>query len=148
MGRAYSAYFLRSLKNKVRQKESMLAGRIDVGAVYRAGTLRGFDDLVTAPLHGFEDAQHYYRVSSSNQYLRGVAVPTLLLHAVDDPFLPPAAIPRAEVEANPRMDLLLQPRGGHVGFLQGPLWRPRFWADEQTADFLAHRLFESEPTGS
>ena len=146
MGRAYSAYFLRSLKNKVRQKESRLARRIDVQAVYRAGTLRRFDDLVTAPLHGFDDARHYYRVSSSNQYLSSVAVPTLLLHAMDDPFLPQAAIPRTEVEGNPRVDLLLQPKGGHVGFLQGPLWRPRFWADEKTADFLAHRLFDSEPT--
>lgn len=142
MGRAYSAYFLRSLKNKVRLKQSRLAGRLDVEAVYRAGTLRRFDDLVTAPLHGFDDAEHYYHASSSNRYLDGIGVPTLLLHAVDDPFLPAVAIPRVEAERNPRLHLLLQPYGGHVGFLQGPPWRPRFWADEQTAAFLAGRLFE------
>jgi uncharacterized protein len=144
MGRAYSAYFLYSLKNKVRIKERRLAVRIDVEAVYRAASLRRFDDLVTAPLHGFDDAEHYYRDSSSNRYLSGIGVPTLLLHAVDDPFLPPTAIPRREAERNPRLELLLQPRGGHVGFLQGPPWRPRFWADERTADFLADRLFGSE----
>jgi predicted alpha/beta-fold hydrolase len=144
MGRAYSAYFLRSLKNKVRLKQGRLAGRIDVEAVYRAASLRRFDDLVTAPLHGFDDAEHYYHASSSNRYLDGIGVPTLLLHAVDDPFLPPVAIPRVEAERNPRLDLLLQPNGGHVGFLQGPPWRPRFWADEQTAAFLARRLFRSE----
>jgi uncharacterized protein len=146
MGRAYSGYFLRSLKNKVRLKEQRLTGKIDTGAVYRAPSLRRFDDLITAPLHGFDDAEHYYHESSSGRYLAGVGVRTLLLHALDDPFLPADAIPRAESERNPNLELLLQPRGGHVGFLQGSPWRPRFWADEQTADFLAHQLIGAERT--
>ncbi|MEX2465867.1 MAG: alpha/beta fold hydrolase [Gemmatimonadota bacterium] len=148
MGRAYSAYFLRSLKNKVRLKEERLAARIDVLAVYRAASLRRFDDLVTAPLHGFDDAEHYYDASSSNQYLADIDVPTLLLHAEDDPFLPRHAIPRTEAARNTQLDLVLEPRGGHVGFLQGTPWRPRFWADEQTANFLASRLIgENGSTG-
>jgi uncharacterized protein len=140
MGRAYTEYFLRSLKRKVRMKERRLAGRFDLGAVYGASTLRRFDDLLTAPLHGFDSAEHYYGESSSAGYLPSVRVPTLLIHAEDDPFLPRASIPIAQAAANPRLELKVEPVGGHVGFLQGTLWRPRFWADELTADFLAARL--------
>jgi predicted alpha/beta-fold hydrolase len=140
MGRAYSAYFLRSLKRKVRSKEARLAHRLDVRAVYGAETLRTFDDVLTAPVHGFVDAEDYYRSCSSKRFLDGVSVPTLLLHAEDDPFLPSASIPRSEAARNPSLNLVLHPGGGHVGFLEGPLWRPRFWADERTADFMALQL--------
>ena len=140
MGRAYSEYFLRSLKRKVRAKEHQLSRRMDVQAVYGARTLRGFDDLLTAPLHDFDDAEHYYHVSSSRRYLSGVAVPTLLIHAEDDPFLPRTSIPVGEATENPHIDLLLRPLGGHVGFLEGTPWKPRFWADETAADYLALRL--------
>lgn len=140
MGRAYSEYFLQSLKRKVRAKEERLTHRMDLDRVYAAPSLRRFDDLVTAPLHGFDNAEHYYGVSSSNQYLERVRVPTLLLHAIDDPFLPAASIPRAEAERNPHTELRLEQAGGHVGFLTGNPWRPRFWGDEQTAAFLARRL--------
>jgi len=140
MGRAYSAYFLRSLKGKVRAKEQRLAGHVDLQAVYRATNLRGFDDLVTAPLHGFEGADHYYHDSSSGRYVDGVRVPTLVLHAVDDPFLPAAAIPETALGRNEQLDVRIEPRGGHVGFLAGSLTHPRFWGDEQVADYLAERL--------
>lgn len=140
MGRAYTEYFLRSLKRKVRMKERRLAGRFELSAIYGAGTLRRFDDLLTAPLHGFDSAAHYYAESSSAGYLSSVRVRTLLIHAEDDPFLPRASIPRAEAAANPRLEMSLEPVGGHVGFLQGTPWRPRFWADELTAEFLAARL--------
>ncbi|MDZ7779544.1 MAG: hydrolase [Gemmatimonadota bacterium] len=140
MGRAYTEYFLHSLKNKVRAKAGRLAHRVDLDAVYAAPTLRRFDDLITAPLHGFEDAEHYYAHSSSNRYLESVRVPTLLLHAVDDPFLPAAAIPREEAARTPHIELQLEPTGGHVGFLAGSPWRPRFWGDERIAEFLALRM--------
>jgi predicted alpha/beta-fold hydrolase len=140
MGRAYASYFLRSLKRKVRSKESRLSARLDLGRVYRASTLRTFDDLLTAPVHGFSDAEEYYAACSSTRFLEGVRVPTLLLHAEDDPFLPRACIPRKEATSNRALNLLLHSGGGHVGFLEGPLWRPRFWADERTADFLALHL--------
>lgn len=140
MGRAYTEYFLRSLKRKIRMKEQRLAGSFDMSAVYGAGTLRRFDDVLTAPLHGFDNAEHYYGESSSAGYLSSVRVQSLLIHAEDDPFLPRASIPADETAANPRLELRLEPAGGHVGFLQGTPWRPRFWADELTADFLAARL--------
>lgn len=145
MGRAYSEYFLRSLKRKVRSKESQLSRKLDVHAVYGARTLRRFDDLLTAPLHGFDDAEHYYHVSSSSRFLPGIGVPTLLIHAEDDPFLPPESIPVVEARANAHVDLVLRPLGGHVGFLQGTPWKPRFWADETAAEYLAVRLGGTRP---
>jgi predicted alpha/beta-fold hydrolase len=140
MGHAYAAYFLRSLKSKVDLKADRLAGVLDLQAASRAGTIWEFDDHVTAPLHGFGTAAAYYEESSSVRYLGGIATPTLLLHAVDDPFLPPDSIPRREAEQNASLSLALQSRGGHVGFLEGSPWRPSFWADEEAARFLAGAL--------
>ncbi len=140
MGHAYARYFLHSLRRKALEKEKLLDGRADLAALRSARTLRAFDDAVTAPLHGFRDAPDYYRASSSASFLDGIRVPTLLIHSRDDPFLPPERIPSAAMDANPFLIPALTPVGGHVGFLSGTPWRPRFWADEETARFLAHML--------
>lgn len=140
MGRAYSGYFLRSLKRKVRWKEARLREVLDLAAAMSSRTIWEFDDRVTAPLHGFASAEDYYARSSSAVFLAGVRVPTLLLHAEDDPFLPLDSIPSAEIDRNRALHLVLHARGGHVGFLEGSPWRPVFWADEESARFLAIRL--------
>jgi len=140
MGRMYARYFLRSLTAKVELKRDRLRDLIDVDAAVRAATVWRFDDLVTAPLNGFADAAEYYGRSSSGPFVPAVRTPTLLLHAVDDPFLPAAAIPEREARENPAITPSLHERGGHVGFLSGSLRRPVFWADERAADFLARRL--------
>ena len=142
MGRLYSAYFLRSLRAKVARHGAGLAERIDLDAVARARTIQRFDDLVTAPLHGFRDAADYSERASSARWLDGIRTPTLLVHALDDPFLPADAIPLERTRTNPALELSLHPAGGHVGFLSGAPWRPRFWADELVAAFLADRLSE------
>jgi predicted alpha/beta-fold hydrolase len=143
MGKAYSTYFLRSLVKKLEWKADRLGRVVDLDAARAARTIWEFDDRVTAPLHGFESAADYYEVSSSLRYLAGVRTPTLLLHAVDDPFLPPRCIPAREADMSPALQLVLHRRGGHVGFLEGTPWRPRFWADEESARFLAHRLLDA-----
>ena len=122
---------------------------LDMDAVDSARKIRAFDDHVTAPLNGFRDAAEYYAECSSRRFLAGVGVPTLMVHSVDDPFLPATAIPRAEAAANDRLTLVLVPRGGHVGFVEGTPWSPRFWADETCADFVAGLLHEvaQRPTG-
>lgn len=140
MGRLYAEYFLRSLRRKVDAKRERLSTEIDLEAVRAAKTIRDFDDRVTAPLNGFGSASEYYAECSSVRFLGGVRVPTLAVHAVDDPFLPGSAIPRREAEGNPLVRLLVEPRGGHVGFVEGPLQAPRFWADETCASFLADAL--------
>jgi len=143
MGRAYSAYFLRSLQKKLEWKAGRLDGVLDLEAARRARTIWAFDEHVTAPLHGFGSAADYYEAASSARYLAGVRTPTLLLHAVDDPFLPAGAIPRAESERNPALRLVVHERGGHVGFLEGTPRRPAFWGDEESARFLAHGFLDA-----
>ena len=141
MGKVYATeYFLRSLRRKVMAKEALLAGRCDVEAVRRARTLREFDDAITAPLHGFEDAADYYRRASS-AVLEAIRVPTLLLQSEDDPFLPARHLPRDAVRRNPAPVAAFTRRGGHVGFVGGALpWRPRFWREAEAARFLQFRL--------
>ena len=140
MGRAYTSYFLRSLKRKVRAKASLLRGLIDLDATLASRTLPEFDDSATARLHGFRDASDYYRRCSSSAFVAGVRVPTLVLHALDDPFLPADAFPAAALTANPAVTVVVHDRGGHVGFMEGPPWAPRYWGDEEGARFLAEAL--------
>jgi predicted alpha/beta-fold hydrolase len=140
MGRFYAAYFLRSLQAKVRLKNGLLGQLIDLDEAAAARTIREFDDLVTAPLHGFASASAYYADSSSVEYLDGVRVPTLLLHAEDDPFLPRDCIPKKQAEVSPSLHLVLHPRGGHVGFLEGTPRKASFWAEEESARFLGESL--------
>lgn len=143
--RVYQRYLVGRLRRKVRAKRTILDGRVDVAALLRAGTFREFDDRGTAPLHGFADADDYYRRSSSARFLARVRVPTLVIHSRDDPFLPPEAVPERAFDANPAITPLITPRGGHVGFVSGPPWAPRFWAEERAAAFLAARLGGAPP---
>jgi len=142
MGRAYTAYFMRSLSAKVEAKAPTLAPLLDLSEARKAKTIWQFDEAVTAPLNGFSSAAHYYDVCSSVGYLHNIAVPALLLHAEDDPFLPADVIPRRQADANEHLTMALQSHGGHVGFLEGSPWKPRFWADEESARFLAAALCE------
>jgi predicted alpha/beta-fold hydrolase len=106
-----------------------------------------FDDAVTAPIHGFEDASDYYQRSSSLAFLPSIRRPTLLLSAFDDPFLPPAV--RHDVEriarGNRHLTVEFHQRGGHVGFIAGSLpWAPRYYAEERTLNFLERMLARPE----
>ena len=140
-GRLYTAYFLRMLKKKVRAKAEILRPHLDTEAVLRSRTIREFDELATAPLHGFTDSEEYYRLSSSNRFLSGVRSPTLLIHAMDDPFLPREAIPERTIDANVALKRAFTERGGHVGFVHGGTpWSALPWAEEEAARFLADRL--------
>jgi predicted alpha/beta-fold hydrolase len=140
MGRVYNQYFLRSLLSKVREKAGLLAGTVDLERLYRVRTLRAFDDLLTAPVNGFESASHYYEESSSQRWLAGIRTPTLLLHAQDDPFLPPARIPRGAMEENPALHPVITRRGGHVGFVRRRGAKAGWWMEQATARFLAEAL--------
>lgn len=140
MGRLYTRYFLRSLQAKAEGKADLLEEVVALESIRAARTLRAFDEAATAPLHGFEDAAHYYAESSSLGFLQAVRVPTLVVHSLDDPFLPREAVPRKALEANPWLVPLLTRRGGHVGFVRGWPWAPRFWAEEEVARFLEAAL--------
>jgi predicted alpha/beta-fold hydrolase len=139
----YERFFLRSLVAKARQKLARHPDLFDAGALDRVRTLWDFDDVVTAPVHGFRDALDYYTQSSSIHYLSRVRVPTLLLSAIDDPFLPPEVLDdvRSIARHNSALEIEFVRRGGHVGFISGRVpWRPVYYAEWRVADFLAKQL--------
>jgi predicted alpha/beta-fold hydrolase len=140
MGRLYTRIFVRSLQAKFAAKAERLAGLCDAGAVRRARSFREFDDAGTARVHGFRDVDHYYADSSSGPFLARVRVPTLIVHAEDDPFVDARSMPRAAVAANPWLAAAFTRDGGHVGFLGGAPWAPTFWAEGEAARFLAPYL--------
>jgi uncharacterized protein len=141
--RFYQAHFLRSLRRKAIGKSERFPRSIRPDVVRRARTLYEFDDFVTAPVHGFRDADDYYSRSSSLQFLSRIRIPTLLLSARDDPFLPGAVLDevRALADTNPSLQLEFVERGGHVGFISGTVpWRPFYYAEWRATEFLAAAL--------
>lgn len=140
MGRIYTSRFIASLVAKAEAKATELGETCDIERIRAARSFREFDDAATAPIHGFSDATDYYTRSSAKRYLHGIRVPTLLLHAADDPFLPESFFPHAEVAGNEWLTAVVTDAGGHVGFIEGTPWNPRFWAEEHAAKYLAREL--------
>jgi predicted alpha/beta-fold hydrolase len=141
--RLYQAHFLRSLRRKALEKSARFPEAIRPDVVLRPRTLYEFDDLVTAPVHGFRDADDYYSRSSSLPYLARIRVRTLLLSARDDPFLPAAVLDevREIARENPSLQAEFVEHGGHVGFISGSLpWRPLYYAEWRVAEFLASAM--------
>ena len=139
-GRVYEHYFLDSLKRKTREKARLHPDIADLARLERVRTLLEFDELVTGPLHGFAGADDYYTRSSSLHFLARIARPTLLLSAIDDPFLPCAVLDevRAIAATNPHLQPEFVEKGGHVGFVAGRLpWRPFYYAEWRVTDWLA-----------
>lgn len=116
--RVYTYRFLRTLRSKALAKLEHHPGLCDAQRIRSATTLYEFDDAFTAPVHGFAGAADYWRRASSKPWLGAVRVPTLLLCAANDPFVPAAALPRAD-ELSPHIRFELPAGGGHVGFLSG-----------------------------
>jgi uncharacterized protein len=142
-GRVYTRHFLRTLKAKARAKLVRDPDLFDARAMERARTLYEFDDVVTAPVHGFTNAHDYYERSSSLKFLAGIRCPTLLLSAYDDPFLPRSVLDEVQriASSNTFLTAEFHERGGHVGFISGssPL-APRYYAEERIFDFLQARM--------
>ncbi|NNF25951.1 MAG: alpha/beta fold hydrolase [Gemmatimonadetes bacterium] len=136
----YRQYFLRSLQRKAAGKAALIEGRADLSGALSARTLRAFDDALTAPLHGFAGAAEYYALSSSGPYVPRVRTPTLVIQAMDDPFLPEGCVPVGEIQRNPWTTALLPRYGGHVGFVSERPGEERFWAEEHAARFVARHL--------
>ena len=141
--RLYEWLFLRSLRRKAVEKARRFPGHPAFERVADATTLRAFDDVVTAPLHGFADANDYYAKSSALGWLRPIIVPTLLLSARDDPFLPASVLDEVAAIARTNTALTTEfvARGGHVGFVGGPWpWQASYYAEQRVAHFCADYL--------
>ena len=132
---AYTRHFLRSMKEKSLAKLDRFPGLFDAARLRAAYTLREFDDLVTAPLHGFRNTDDYWTRASAKPWLRRIEVPVLMVNARDDPFLPSGALP-APHEAAPSV-LLEQPEhGGHVGFVSGRFPGNLDWLPQRVLEFF------------
>ncbi len=132
----YTRMFLSTLKPKSLRKLEAFPGLFDAKRLRLARTFREFDDTVTAPLHGFRDAEHYWSASSSGPGLKAIRVPTLLLNARDDPFLPEQALLAAARDASSSVLLEFPRNGGHVGFLAGPFPGSHDWLPRRLFQFL------------
>lgn len=131
----YQWYFIKCLRQRLSQKFKAYPTFLDPDILYQVNTMIDFDNQITAPLHGFANADEYYSTASSRQYLHSICVPTLILHAKDDPFMTEDVIPDQK-EISPKVQLEVTDYGGHVGFVYGYPWRPQFWLEERIPDFL------------
>jgi predicted alpha/beta-fold hydrolase len=113
----YTRMFLATMKPKALAKLAQHPGLFDAEAMRAARDLHAFDDIFTAPLHGFRDARDYWARASAAPHLARIRVPALLLNARNDPFVPEASLPGAV--AGPWVTLWRPAQGGHVGFPQG-----------------------------
>jgi predicted alpha/beta-fold hydrolase len=134
--RFYQWHLLRSLCVKMQVKKHLQDSIPNFPRLGELQNIYEFDDNITAPLHGFKNAEEYYEKSSSRQFLKMISVPTLLLHAKDDPFLTEVAIPRFD-ELSESVELEVTEQGGHVGFVGGALpLRPDYWLETRISGFL------------
>ncbi|HTJ97663.1 MAG TPA: hydrolase [Rhodocyclaceae bacterium] len=146
IARLYARHFLKTLIPQALAKAQRFPNQPGLNQPERirnAKTLREFDDAVTAPLHGFRDADDYYTQSSSGQYVARIAVPALLLHALNDPFLPPTEIPvRATLPANVHLETSSD--GGHVGFVSGYFPGQLNWLPERLLHEFSRSVHSTE----
>ncbi len=135
MNRLYAWHFLRSLKRKMRAKRAAHSSQLGYINLRGISSLRAFDDRITAPMHGFRDALDYWQRSSAKPLLPDIRVPTLILHARNDPFLPASALPTL-AEVSPTVLLDYPASGGHAGFLSGPFPGCLDWLPQRLLHFL------------
>jgi predicted alpha/beta-fold hydrolase len=134
--RVYRGNFLRTMRDKALRKAARFPGTLDVAALEGARTIQDIDRLFTAPAFGFRDEYDYYARSSTARKLSRVHTRTLLISAEDDPLAPASMLP-PDAETNPLLSIVRPEAGGHVGFVEGSLRRPGFWAEEQALEYFA-----------
>ncbi|MEA3413313.1 MAG: hydrolase [Pseudomonadota bacterium] len=135
--RVYQRYLLRKLRRSTVRKTARPEFPVSNATVHSCDSIRMFDDRVTAPLHGYRNVSEYYGIASCRQYLGSIRTPTLILHARDDPFMTEAAIPD-ESELSDSIEMEISDRGGHVGFVTGPMpVKPRYWVDQRLLQWVA-----------
>lgn len=130
----YSKRFLKSLSDKVIRKSKIISG-IDTARLSTLKTLREFDDVFTAPIHGFENAADYYKRCSAVHFVNTISIPTLIVNAINDPFLSKACYPIDLLKSHPSVLLETPTHGGHVGFAQFGQ-NGLYWSEQRTLQFL------------
>lgn len=131
----YMERFLIAMRSKIRAKDRMFPGKLDLTGLLRVRTFQQFDDRYTAPLHGFRDAADYWEKNSCRRFMAGIRVPALLINARNDPFLGDDCYPAAEAAASDWLHFEAPETGGHVGF---PTFGNggEYWSETRAAEFL------------
>jgi uncharacterized protein len=132
----YHLRFLMSLRDRMRLKASLFPDRYDISPLRGIRTIREFDNIYTAPAAGYRDAAEYYERASALPYIKDIAIPSLIIHSKDDPFIPFAPFERREISENPNVFMLTPERGGHVGFFAAGEGEARYWAELKLIEFI------------
>jgi predicted alpha/beta-fold hydrolase len=132
----YNRDFVYRLKKRVRDKHKRFPELYDITGLESVKTLRDFDNQFTAKVHGFSDAEDYYYKASSIRVANKIRLPTLIIHAQDDPFIPFEPLRDPVFTNNPYILLIDPERGGHVAFVSShPNGEDRFWSENRVLDF-------------
>jgi uncharacterized protein len=131
----YERRFVERLKERVRRRNPLAPDLFPLEHLPKVKTIYHFDDYYTARIFGFGTADRYYATQSSNQFLHKIRIPTMVVHALDDPLIPHSIYDHPAFEENPTLKLVSVEHGGHLGFLARR--RPRFWLDALVVDWIA-----------
>lgn len=133
----YQWNFVRGLRARMRRKAVSWPGRFDTAPLGRIRTIREFDDVYTAPHHGFGTAANYYQQASALRVTSAISIPALIVAAEDDPFVPTSQYRRDEVRTNPHITVDIQRHGGHCGFIgRRTADHDGYWAETRVVEFL------------
>ncbi len=133
----YEWHFVSRLKDRMRRKAKLFPGKFDLSPMDRVRTLREFDDVITATYCGFQGASDYYAQSSALRVLENIRVPTLIVTAQDDPFVPFASFSDPALKNNSNILLDAPQHGGHCAFISRYKGDSRFWAEARVMEFFA-----------
>ena len=132
----YQQDFMLRLRQRIRVKEKLFPDRYDSSALRRIRSIEQFDDHYIAPMFGFESASDYYAKASSLRFISRIRIPTLMIHAMDDPFIPFAPLRDPSITANSYVLMIATEHGGHVAFMAAkPRDEDRFWAENRLVEF-------------
>jgi len=135
VSKIYRDHLLTSLRKTYVEKFKVIRSPLSVD-VKQLKSFWDYDDKVTAPLHGFTGAKHYYDTCSSRQFLKDIEVSTRIIHASDDPFMFKATVPE-ENELSSSVELLLEKNGGHVGFVSAAgFLKTDYWCEKKIVEFI------------
>lgn len=142
--RLYLKRFLRMLHDKIRMKMEIMPDRIDDRNYRSIKSFKEFDDRYTAPMNGFRDAHDYWERASCKPFLPNIRIPTLLVSAADDPFLPHPCYPLEEAKANPNFLLEIPSKGGHAGFVTFNA-HGEYWSESRAVEFCSGMSGSCQP---
>ena len=138
----YQSHLLEPLKQTLIQKYSQFDMKqllkLSTEDVRNITTIEEFDEKYTAPINGFSSASDYYNQCSAKQFLKNIQVPTLIIHALDDPFMTPDVLPQPQ-ELSKSVNLKVFKHGGHVGFVAGNFFKPKYWLEESIVNYLLNK---------